>query len=121
MDEGVIGKVNFIESHFSFILKDLDNVRLIKDLAGGCTYDIGCYNINIIRYIAGSEPHFVFATGEIGEKSGVDESSCAVMEFKDGLKAVSNCSFNSFERSEYTIVGETGIISFLFCLIAKVK
>ncbi|NLY43123.1 MAG: Gfo/Idh/MocA family oxidoreductase [Clostridiaceae bacterium] len=111
VDEGVVGKVNFIESHFSFILKDLNNVRLIKEVGGGCTYDLGCYNINIIRYIAGSEPISVFATGDVGEQSGVDESSCALMEFKDGLRAVSDCSFRCIDRSEYTIMGDEGIIS----------
>lgn len=110
VDQGVIGKLKFIESHFSFTMKDMNNVRLIQSLGGGATYDIGCYNINIIRYLAGSEPTAVFAAGETGEKTNVDESSCTMMEFKDGLNAVSYCSFNSIERCDYTIAGEAGII-----------
>jgi predicted dehydrogenase len=110
VDEGTIGKVKFIESHFNYVLKDMTNVRMIKDLSGGATYDVGCYNINLIRYIAGSEPLSIFATGVIDPKSGVDESSCIVMNFKDGLKAVSYCSLNCARRSEYTIAGQDGII-----------
>ncbi len=111
VDNGVIGKVKFIESHFSFMLKDSEDVRLLSSLAGGATYDIGCYNINVIRYIIGAEPVSLYATGKVGEKSGVDESSCIVMDFDGDVKAVSYCSFNCTLRSEYTIVGEKGIIS----------
>lgn len=109
-DSGTIGKLKVIEAWFSFSLNDLSNVRLKKDLSGGATYDIGCYVINVIRYIAGSEPVKVMAAGEIGSESGVDESSCMLFEFTDGLKAMAHCSFNSAPRSGYRIVGETGII-----------
>lgn len=110
VEEGAIGKLKFIEANFSYILTDMSNVRMIKNLGGGATYDVGCYNLNVIRYIAGSEPISIFATGEIGEKSSVDESSCIMMEFKDGLKAFSYCSLNSMDRCGYTIVGEAGVI-----------
>lgn len=110
VEEGVIGKPEFMESHFSFILKDETNVRMVNDLGGGATFDIGCYNINIIRYIAGKEPVSITATGSIGNNSGVDESSCIIMEFEGGFKAVSYCSFTCYPRSEYTIIGEKGII-----------
>jgi predicted dehydrogenase len=111
IDRGTIGRIKYMESHFSYFLKNREDVRVSRSLAGGATYDVGCYNLNIIRHIIGSEPKAVFATGEIGENSGVDESSCIVMEFEGGIKAVSYCSFLCAPRSEYTIVGETGIIS----------
>jgi predicted dehydrogenase len=110
VEEGVVGKLKFIESHFNFYLDNMENVRLNQTLAGGATYDVGCYNLNVIRYIAGSEPTAIYATGEVGAQNGIDESSCIMMEFEGGLKAVSYCSFISTFRSEYTIVGETGII-----------
>jgi predicted dehydrogenase len=110
VEEGMIGKLKFIEANFSYVLTDMSNVRMNKTLGGGATYDVGCYNLNIIRYIAGSEPISIFATGEIGEKSSVDESSCIMMEFKDGLKAVSYCALNSMDRCGYTLVGESGVI-----------
>lgn len=110
VEEGAIGKLKFIESNFGFLLEKLNDVRFDKDLGGGATYDVGCYNLNLIRHIAGSEPTTIQAMGEIEEKSGVDVSSCIMMEFADGLKAVSYCAFNSASRSEYTIVGENGVI-----------
>lgn len=110
VEKGTIGNIKFIESHFNYTLEDFSNIRMNKNLSGGSTYDIGCYNINIIRYIAGSEPLSIYSKGEIGEKSGVDESSCILMEFKNNLTAVSYCSFKCTDRCEYTIVGELGII-----------
>lgn len=110
IDVGTIGRLKFIESHFSFPLENLNNVRLVKDLAGGSIYDIGCYNINIIRYLAGSEPLSIAAVGEIGKVSGVDENSSILMEFENGLSAVSYCSFKSINRCEYKIIGESGVI-----------
>lgn len=109
VDAGTIGKVKFIESHFCYIMEDENNVKLIQSLAGGATYDVGCYNLNLIRYITGQEPTKIYATGEIGT-SKVDVSSCIVMEFENGVRGFSYCSFNSANRSEYTIVGETGYI-----------
>ena len=110
IDEGTIGKLKFMESFVGFYFDDLNDVRFNKDLAGGATYDIGCYNIDIIRHIAGSEPLSIYATGEIEAQSGVDEGSCIMMEFKDGFKAMSYCSFKCAERIGYTIIGELGIL-----------
>jgi predicted dehydrogenase len=107
---GTVGKVRFMESHFSFNLDDSENVRLIRELGGGATFDIGCYNLNIIRYILGSEPTDVFAVGEMDAETGIDMSSCVMLEFGQGVKAVSYCSFRCSPRSEYTILGETGLI-----------
>lgn len=108
--DGTIGKLKFVESHFTFHLNNRSDVRFDKTLAGGATYDVGCYNMNIIRHIIGSEPTTIFATGEVGEQSGVDESSCIMIEFNEGIKAVSYCSIISAPRCEYTIVGDMGVI-----------
>jgi xylose dehydrogenase (NAD/NADP) len=110
VEEGSVGKLKFIEAHYSYYLKNGGDVRLSSELAGGATYDVGCYNLNLIRYIAGEEPVGVFATGKVGEKSGVDEESCIVLTFANGLSAVSFCSLGAYARSEYTIVGKEGII-----------
>lgn len=110
VEEGTVGKLRFIDSHFCFNQMNKADIRFNKDLAGGATYDVGCYNLNVIRYITGSEPVTVYAVGELGEKSGVDESSCIMLEFDGGVKAISYSSLVSAFRSEYTIVGEDGVI-----------
>jgi hypothetical protein len=98
-DSGTVGKLKVIEAWYSFSLSDLNNVRLKKDLSGGATYDVGCYALNVIRYIAGSEPVKVMATGEVGSESGVDESSCMLLEFADEITA-------TFTMTAFTQHGE---------------
>ena len=108
--EGAIGKLKFVESHFSYMLDDLTNVRLRKDVAGGATYDMGCYNIDLIRHMIGSKPTSILAMGDIGKESGVDETTLIAMEFGGGVRALAYTSFKSTTRSDYTLVGETGVI-----------
>jgi xylose dehydrogenase (NAD/NADP) len=110
VDSGVIGKPKLIESHFSFIKKDLSDVRLMKSLLGGSTYDVGCYNINLMRFLAGREPVSITAAGSIGAESDVDETCCSILQFTDGLMGVSYTSFNCTSRCNYAITGESGII-----------
>lgn len=110
VEEGTVGRLKFIDSHFCFNQMNKADIRFDKNLAGGATFDVGCYNLNVVRYITGSEPVAVYAAGEIGEKSGVDESSCIMLEFDGGVKAISYSSLVSAFRSEYTIVGEDGVI-----------
>ena len=112
-DSGVVGKLKLIECYFAYNMSDLRNVRLIKEIGGGATYDVGCYNFNFIRYIAGSEPISTYSTGEIGDKSRVDENVITVMEFNNGLKGISHAAFNCGFRNEFRIIGDKGIIEAL--------
>ena len=119
VDNGVIGKIKMIESYFDYDMHDLNNVRLIKDIGGGVTYDVGSYNYNFIRYIAGREPVSCYAVGEIGTTSGVDENVLTVMEFEGGLMGISHAAFNCGFRNEYRIMGDEGIIEALDGFNAK--
>jgi D-xylose 1-dehydrogenase (NADP+, D-xylono-1,5-lactone-forming) len=110
VQSGVLGKLQYIESHYGYHLEDKADVRLSKSLDGGATYDIGCYNLNVIRYLVGSDPVSILASGRIGEKSGVDEESSITMEFRDGIRAFSYCSLGVFPLSEYMVVGDKGIL-----------
>jgi predicted dehydrogenase len=110
VDSGIIGRLMLMEAYLYFPVTDPDNVRLHKSLKGGVTYDLGIYNFNVIRYIIGSEPVTLTAVAEIGMESGVDLSNAVIMEFKDGVKAFSHCSFNRPLNGEYKIIGELGTI-----------
>lgn len=110
VDGGAVGRLKFIDSHFSINLKNRSDIRYDKNLGGGATYDVGCYNLNVIRYIIGKEPVNVYAIGEIGPDSGVDESSCIMMSFEGDIMATSASSLVAAFRSEYTVVGDEGVI-----------
>lgn len=113
-ESGVLGKLQLIESHYCYNLQNEADVRLLKALDGGATYDIGCYNLNVIRYLAGSEPVKITATGKVGKKFNVDLESSIIMEFESGIKAISYCSFSVFPYCGYIVTGEKGIMNVPF-------
>ncbi|MDP4092923.1 MAG: Gfo/Idh/MocA family oxidoreductase [Bacillota bacterium] len=110
VDNGAVGTIKMIEAHFYYPVSDLKNVRLQKDLLGGAVYDVGCYNLNVMRYIAGEEPTSIYASGEIGKESGVDENSTTVMNFRNNVRGVSHCGFNVAFRSEYQVIGDAATL-----------
>lgn len=110
LESGIIGKVKFIESYFGYYLENEADVRFSEALYGGATYDVGCYNLNLIRYLAGSEPLKINAVGKISDKHGVDEGSSILMEFKDDLEAFAYCSLAIAPSCQYTVIGDKGVL-----------
>jgi len=119
MDQGEIGKIKYIEAHFCFNLDDKTNVRWVKTLGGGATYDVGAYTIGTIRYLAGKEPIEIHTMGEVDETINVDGTSCVLMNFGDGLLATSYCGMTSYGWSGYTVLGDEGKIDVPFNFNAK--
>ena len=56
IEEGAIGEIHLINASFTFALKNDNNIRLSETLAGGALMDVGCYCVNMMRYITGEEP-----------------------------------------------------------------
>ncbi len=111
IQSGQIGDLRLIEAYFCYNLQDLDNVRLKSDLKGGATYDVGCYNIDLIAHLMGSLPDAVQVSAFIGPDSQVDESCLATLTFPGSVDAISYCSFRTEARNECTIIGSEGILS----------
>lgn len=109
LDSGAVGTPHMILSWYGFSLQNLSDVRNFKELGGGATYDVGCYNINLIRTLAGCEPERIHAVGEIGE-NGIDLESAVTMEFPNGIRAVSTCGFDLYKNFGYQILGECGLL-----------
>jgi D-xylose 1-dehydrogenase (NADP+, D-xylono-1,5-lactone-forming) len=110
IESGILGKVKFIESCYGYYLDNENDVRFSEVLYGGATYDVGCYNLNLIRYLAGSEPLKINAVGKISDKHGVDEGSSILMEFKDDLEAFAYCSLAISPSCQYTVIGDKGVL-----------
>jgi len=108
VDSGILGKIKFIESYYGYFLENMDDVRMSEALYGGATYDVGCYNLNLIRYLAGSEPLKISAVGKVSPQYGVDEGSSILMEFKDDLEAFAYCSLAISRSCQYTVIGDKG-------------
>ncbi len=113
VEQDTIGKVNLITSSFTYSLSqdDTTNVRLIAELGGGGLLDVGCYCVNACRMLAGTEPEVVAAYATFGEKTRVDETLVATLQFPGGVLAHFDCGMRSMGRNEYTVLGPKGSIT----------
>lgn len=115
LDQGRIGALRAIRSTFTIAADPAGrtpahNWRFDPARGGGAIYDLGCYNIHHARFVAGLEPERVYARVQWGEKSGVDESVAALLEFPGELNAQLSLSFR-YHHSQYTeICGDQGQI-----------
>ncbi len=95
---GRIGELKLIEAAFSFDAGPGLSGRLIEnDAAGGGILDVGCYAMNLARFLAGAaqgkpfaEPRKLSGQAFLGE-TGVDEWAVADADFGDGLLAQLCC------------------------------
>lgn len=107
---GGIGALHIINSSFTFPISDVQNIRLSKELAGGGIMDVGCYCVNLMRFMTGEEPESVTASAKIGAKTGVDEVLAATLQFPSGVIGHFDCSLRSYRQHSYTLKGSEGMI-----------
>ena len=107
--EGRIGELRSILCHFSFFNRDPKNPRNILEQGGGAMMDIGCYPINISRFIFGEEPSQVVALIERDPDFKIDRLTSAILDYPSG-QTVFTCSMqlNYFQRVYF--VGTKGRI-----------
>ncbi len=63
--DGRIGELRTITGFFSFFNDKPNDIRNISEYGGGALLDIGCYPINISRFIFGEEPSRVIGSSTI--------------------------------------------------------
>lgn len=107
--QGTIGEVRIIRSAFCFFLNRPGDIRRNKDLGGGALMDIGCYCVNMARWVAGTEPTEVQGKAIFG-KTGVDETITGILRFPKDLLAVFDASFQADYRESLQIQGTEGRI-----------
>ena len=94
IQENELGEIEHIEANMCIPLVRPGDIRYRLDLAGGATMDVGCYVINLVRFLAGSEPQVVRAEAKLSSP-GVDRWMSADFRFADGRTARINCSLFS--------------------------
>lgn len=110
--DGVVGNVVAVRAAFSHDLVTLlgpDDTRFDPALDGGALMDLGCYCVNAIRLLAGSEPVRVAAEQRVGGK-GVDVATVGTIRMRNGVLGSFDCSMVSPRSYELTVVGEHGSI-----------
>lgn len=108
--EGGIGDLKIINSSFTFYISDEANIRLSKPLAGGGLMDVGCYCVNLMRFMTGEEPETVTAVGNIGPNTGVDEILAGTLKFPSGAIGHFDCGLRAHRQQSYRLKGTTGSI-----------
>jgi xylose dehydrogenase (NAD/NADP) len=89
-----------VQASFGFPLADASNHRLRPELGGGALLDVGCYVVNVARWIFG-EPNDVLARAR-GDQ--VDMTVSALLQFSQGRTASLWASFESPEEQGLTVI-----------------
>jgi predicted dehydrogenase len=107
---GRIGRLQAVQSWFSYFNDDAANIRNVLDYGGGALMDIGCYSVNLSRMLFGGEPTAVQAALRRDEATGVDVLTSAILEFEGG-HATFTCAIRTESDQRVEIYGTEGRIS----------
>ena len=99
-----IGDLRAIQVAFSYFNRDAANIRNVREWGGGALMDIGCYAIQIARFLFEQEP--VDAVGKLDRdpEFGVDRLTSGILEFPSG-HCVFTCSTQMVPYQKVQILG----------------
>lgn len=106
---GSIGDLRAIVCAFSYFNRDPANVRNVPEWGGGGLMDIGCYPIQISRFLFGKEPLLVSAAIERDPEFGVDRLTSGLFDYGTG-QCVFTCSTQMIPYQRVHVFGTQGRI-----------
>jgi predicted dehydrogenase len=107
VDDGGVGELRSVESHFSYFNDDPNNIRNMADIGGGGLMDIGCYNLSLSRFIFGEEPKRILGIVERDPHMHTDRLVSGILDFGRGTAAFT-CSTQLAGYQRAQIFGTTG-------------
>ena len=81
---GEIGNLRAVLGAISFYNNDPGNIRNVVEFGGGAVWDIGCYPVQISRFLFGEEPVSASALTDRDPEFGTDRLSSALLGFPSG-------------------------------------
>src|SRR5690242_17164010 len=105
--DGGIGRLQTIQTFFSYYLDDPANVRNMADIGGGALLDIGCYAISLARFIFAAEPARVCGLMERDPQFGTDRLVSAILAFGPRT-ATFTCATQLTPYQRVNIFGSSG-------------
>jgi predicted dehydrogenase len=108
---GRIGRLQTVQSWFSYYNDDPRNIRNMAEAGGGALMDIGCYSVNLSRMLFGAEPERVEAAVVRDPDMEIDVLASALLVFPGGATATFSCSIRSESDQRVHIYGTEGHIS----------
>lgn len=106
---GDIGELTAIAGVFSYYNRDPKNIRSVPEWGGGALLDIGCYPIQISRFLFGKEPLRVAGAMQQDPNFGIDRLTSGLLEFSGG-HCVFTCSMQMAYYQRVQILGTKGRI-----------
>lgn len=101
---GRLGAIRGFKGAFTFPLTREGDVRLDPSLGGGSLWDVGCYPVSYVCFLAGATPVEVFGWQQ-SSASGVDLEFAGMMRFADGSVAQFDSGFTGPLRTEMEVIG----------------
>lgn len=108
INDGVIGKVNYLKADFAFHGSETENKRLFdKELGGGALFDIGVYPL-FLSYIILGKPKEILAKA-IKHKNDIDLQTSMILEY-EVAQSLLHASIVSESDMKAVIAGTKGRI-----------
>lgn len=106
---GEIGSLRAVMTAFSYYNDDPANIRNVPEWGGGGLMDIGCYPIQISRFLFGEEPVRVMGLMEHDPQMHVDRLTSALLDFASG-QGLFTCGTQMVPYQHVEIIGTRGRI-----------
>jgi len=106
---GEIGDLRVLVTAFSYLNRDPKNIRNIAEWGGGALMDIGCYAVQISRYLFEYEPRRVLALIERDPDTRIDRLTSGAMDFDPG-ESIFTCGTQMVPYQRVQIIGTRGRI-----------
>ncbi len=103
---GAIGRLRLIRASQSFTITQAGDVRYSRALEGGALMDVGCYCVNLARFVAG-EPERVYGEQRRGD-DGIDLLFSGTMRFAEDVLAQFDAGIDVPTRDFLELVGSDG-------------
>jgi predicted dehydrogenase len=99
-----------VQTTLSYFNDDPANVRNIADIGGGALYDVGCYALQLGRYIFAGEPTRAVSLIERDPAMQTDRLTSAILDFGDGRQLAFGTSTQLVPFQRTQIFGTKGRI-----------
>ncbi|HYP07220.1 MAG TPA: Gfo/Idh/MocA family oxidoreductase [Bryobacteraceae bacterium] len=106
---GAIGELRAVAAAFSYFNRDPENIRNVPEWGGGALMDIGCYPVQISRFLFERQPLRVVGSFERDPDMKTDRLQSGMLDYGSG-HCVFTCSTQMAAYQRVQILGSTGRI-----------
>ncbi|GGI08606.1 Gfo/Idh/MocA family protein [Egicoccus halophilus] len=111
LDEGRLGELRWVQSAFSYDNPDPANIRNVAAYGGGGLMDIGCYCIDVSRWLLADEPERVEGAIRTDPEFGTDVLATGLLAFPGDRHASFTCSTRSANDQWVHLVGSEATLT----------